>query len=110
MTTYKDGPRPAARTHPEKIAKPSITTAAPTGTLQRSARRREHLLKRLREADGPHYDTLCAELADAFPARNPWWAGAQAVRAVRDALWDELATVDENGSLWLLPAGWQAGA
>jgi hypothetical protein len=73
-------------------------------------RRREHLLKRLRAADGPPYDLLCGEVADAFPARKPYWAGLQAVRAVRDLLWDELATVDETGAVWLLPAGWQAGA
>jgi hypothetical protein len=71
-------------------------------------RRREHLLKRLRSADGPPYDLLCGEVADAFPARKPYWAGVQAVRAVRDLLWDELATVDECGAVWLLPAGWKA--
>jgi len=73
------------------------------------SRRREHLLKRLRSADGPAYGTLVAEVADAFPAKRPYWAGAQAARSVRDLLWDQLATVDETGAVWLLPAGWKAG-
>ena len=71
-------------------------------------RRREYLLKRLREADGPEYDALCAEVADAFPMRKPYWGGVQAVRAVRALLWAELAAVDAEGGIWLLPAGWTA--
>jgi hypothetical protein len=72
--------------------------------------RREYLLKRLREADGPAYDGLVAEVAEAFPMKTRYWAGIQAVRAVRGLLWDELATVDGDGGVWLLPAGWQAAA
>jgi hypothetical protein len=73
-------------------------------------RRREHLLKRLRDADGPEYGALCAELADAFPMQRPYLAGLLAVRAVRALLWDELAAVDAEGGIWLLPAGWTAAA
>lgn len=90
----------------------SVHQQPDTGPKPRRAdsRRRDYLLKRLREADGPTYDTLCAEVAEAFPAKTPWWAGVQAVRAVRDLLWDELATVDADGSIWLLAAGWQVAA
>lgn len=71
-------------------------------------RRREHLLKRLREADGPEYGDLVAEVAEAFPEKTTYWTGVRAVRSVRDLLWDELATVDTDGCIWLLPAGWAA--
>jgi hypothetical protein len=71
-------------------------------------RHREYLLKRLLEADGPQYEALCGEVAAAFPAKTRYWAGVQAVRAVRELLWDELATVDDAGAVWLLPSGWQA--
>lgn len=72
------------------------------------SRRREYLLKRLRAADGPQYDALVAEVAEAFPMKTPYWCGVQAVRAVRDLLWDELATTDAGAGIWLLPAGWAA--
>jgi hypothetical protein len=73
-------------------------------------RRRAWLLERLREADGPTYETLCAEVAEAFPAKRQYWASVQAVRAVRAVLWDELGTVDDAGAIWLLPSGWQDAA
>jgi hypothetical protein len=100
--------------------------ASPTPTIQRGSkpqaplvpasgfrsadRRREYLLARLREADGPQYDALCAEVAAAFPAKRRYRAAAQAVRAVRGLLWDQLATVDADGAIWLLPAAWKAAA
>ena len=73
-------------------------------------RRREYLLKRLREADGPEYGDLVAEVAEAFPEKTKYWTGVQAARSVRAVLWDELATVDSEGCIWLLPAGWAAAA
>jgi hypothetical protein len=98
-----DGPQPVVAG-----SRPNNDFATATVPRPGARGRRKHLLVRLREADGPHYDTLCAEVAEAFPARTRWWASVQAVRAVRELLWDELATVDADGAIWLLPAGWQA--
>jgi len=88
-------------------SRPPLVPASVSGPADR---RREYLLARLREADGPQYDALCAEVAAAFPAKRRYWAGVQAVRAVRGLLWDQLATVDADGGIWLLPAAWKAAA
>lgn len=71
-------------------------------------KRREYLLKRLRDADGPEYGDLVAEVAGAFPERTRYWTAAMAARSVRELLWDELAVVDGDGAVWLLSAGWAA--
>lgn len=73
-------------------------------------RRRDYLLRRLREADGPEYDALCAEVAGRYPEKTKYWTGVQSARSVRGLLWDELATVDTDGGIWLRPAGWKAAA
>jgi len=72
--------------------------------------RRDYLLRRLREADGPGYDTLCAEVAGKFPEKTRCWTTVRAVRAVRALMWDQVATVDSDVGVWLLAAGWQAAA
>lgn len=77
--------------------------------MPRYSRRREYLLERLRTADGPEYGDLVAEAVEKFPERTAYWTKVQAARSVRDLLWDELATVDGDGCIWLLPAGWAAG-
>lgn len=70
--------------------------------------KREWLLARLREADGPAYDGLCGEIAAAFPEPVHWLESARAVRAVRLLLWHGLAATEADESVWLTPAGWQA--
>ena len=78
--------------------------------LTGGAGRREYLLARLREADGPQYDTLCAEVAAGYPEKSRYWTAVQAARSVRSLLWDETTTIDSDGCIWLLPAGWEAAA
>jgi len=70
--------------------------------------RREFLLRRLRQADGIGYDDLVAAVVAAVPGSSNYWTSVLGVKSVRELLWDELATVDDDGSIWLLPTGWQA--
>jgi hypothetical protein len=70
--------------------------------------RRAWLLERLREADGPEYGDLVGEMIAGFPEKTRYWAGVRAARSVRQLLWDQDATVDHDGSVWLTPRGWQA--
>jgi hypothetical protein len=58
-------------------------------------------------ADGnPSYDVLCRAVIEAFPERNKYQQSVKAVRAVRNVLWDELAVIDSDETLWLTAAGW----
>ena len=70
--------------------------------------RRNYLLRRLREADGPAYDELCAWIVGEFPHRSKWVASTRGVQAVRDLFSDGLAITERDESVWLTPEGWQA--
>jgi hypothetical protein len=54
----------------------------------------------------PSYDELCRAVIEAFPERNKYRQKVHAVRAVRDALWDELAVCEADETVWLTPTGW----
>ncbi len=69
--------------------------------------RREFVLARLREADGPAYDQLVREVAEAFPDRNRYQASIRAVRAVRRLLFEGFAATESDESVWLTPDGWR---
>ena len=73
--------------------------------------RRAFLLARLQEADGPAYDELVREIAEAFPEGRAVVAGILAVRTVRKLLFEGCAATEPDESVWLTPEGWQrAGA
>jgi hypothetical protein len=69
--------------------------------------RREWLLLRLAEADGPAYDLLCGAVVEAFPEDSSWLAAARGVRALRKLLWEGFATTEPDESVWLTSRGWQ---
>lgn len=73
-----------------------------------AARRRSWLLERLADADGITYDALVGETVAEFPAKSHYLTRVRAVRAVRDLLFDELATTEPDESIYLTPAGWRA--
>lgn len=79
-------------------------------TPQHASRRdrRAWVLDRLREADGPAYDQLVREVAEAHPEGWPPKTSILAVRAVRALMWDGLVTTEPDESTWLTPAGWAA--
>jgi len=72
-------------------------------------RRRRWLLERLSQADGPSYDALCREVVERFGQDGRrWLASRDGVRAVRLLLWDRLATIEPDESVYLTPVGWGA--
>jgi hypothetical protein len=70
--------------------------------------RRNWVLDRLKEADGPAYDQLVGEVVAAFPEATRFLAAMRAVRAVRDLMWFGQITTESDESMWLSPAGWNA--
>jgi hypothetical protein len=85
-----------------------LTIQSPADVSTARHPRREFLLRRLREADGPRYDELVGEVAEALPEKRPYLTGIKAARSVRTLLWDGLATTEPDGSVWLTPAGWES--
>jgi hypothetical protein len=70
-------------------------------------RRKAWLLERLAAADGVTYDELCRGVIGEFPQDGRrQLASVCGVRAVRDLLWDELATTEPDESVWLTASGW----
>jgi hypothetical protein len=67
--------------------------------------RRNWVLDRLKEADGPAYGELVGEVVAAFPEDTRFRAAMRAVRAVRDLMWFGLITTESDESCYLTPAG-----
>jgi hypothetical protein len=80
--------------------------SAPAAAQASAAQRREFVLDRLRQADGPTYGELCRETVEAFPEARRWRASAWGVRAVRLALWHGLAITEPDQTVWLTERGW----
>ena len=71
--------------------------------------RRQWLLTRLSQADGPSYDELIRELiaAEVPPRMNETGIKIAAVHSVRSLLWNQIAVTESDETIWLTPLGWQ---
>jgi hypothetical protein len=83
-----------------------VTTISPHRAGDRN-KRRDVVFERLREADGVTYDSLCNEVATAFPERTRFAGPVRAVREVRALLFQGYATTESDESVWLTPQGWK---
>jgi hypothetical protein len=86
-------------------AKAEVGSSVSGGRIPRWQREKDHaagawVRERLAEADGPSYETLCAEAAAKFGSLT-------GVRAIRRQMWKGRVISESDQTVWLTPAGWE---